>query len=130
MFTALRKRASQVLLLPVLLLSMNPTGLRANPAASGSSSTDYPAPGGLRWYKYYDSDCINDGGAPDAYVRYEEYWNEDASFNYDVARGHSTYWCQLTTNVWDYRGGDAPVYCSSYSPWNCQELATVEDYHP
>ena len=107
----------------------------ASAKSSAKRGTTYPAPAGTRTYYRYDSNCLN-GGEPDDFAVYVEWWNEDNSFDHDVYAGHSTYYCDTLGGSYEV-GQDISTnyyftYCEANSPpqWNCQELGEVYDYHP
>lgn len=103
-------------------------------APSRVTCSSYPCPGGLFWYYFTDPGCPN---SPDTFQAYVEYWNEDATFAYDVYAGNSTYVC--TTGAPDYTGiyveqtlssGSVWPNCQQTSPWGCQNIGFSWSGHP
>jgi hypothetical protein len=130
MLSRLRKYASNVVLLPMLLFATSPVSAKSINRMHGhqrAQMVDYPAPGGFRAWRLIDPNCPD---SPDSFEWYVEYWNEDGSFNYDVAAGNTTYWCgdeyvgETFSSSWYYSN------CEANSPWGCGELDYHDYVHP
>jgi len=133
----LRKHAAQAVLIPAMLFATSPIGVRATTGSTRShgtahrahAKTDYPAPAGYSSWKFSDPECPD---SPDSYEWYIEYWNEDASFSYDVdAAAYTTYWCDghykssPLANSYEY----SQCVANSPAQWNCQFIANHETPH-
>jgi hypothetical protein len=125
--------AASITTVPRQTLAAKPvrSHVRKAPANLKAVCSDYPCPAGVYYYyiDYTDEDALCSGN-PDSFEGWVQYWNEDASFAYDVDVGHTTFRCGD-----DYYGdtiGSNSTYqnCTNTSPWNCQTLGSTWSPHP
>ena len=125
MLRRIRTLAAHMILVPTLMIAIGPTGAAAASTAEVREGVTVYS-GGLRTYRLYDGDCA---WSPDSMAVYEEFWDEEGNFVYDVYRGHSAYYCGPYPGTYFVQADSGLEYCSGYSPWGCPILDPVDDYH-